>query len=670
MQRENEASSMAGQSASDVASDDQPSDSLETQRNCDESDPSVMKRSYFDDDISASRANDRRNYLKWKSDGRLSDSAKTRRVRNGINFRSMKRREESAKNRLGNLVRKRRGVPTVQLTSRYLVNQAVNEAQFRDSDNEASFEILDGPRRSASNLPETAETHDRDALIEVPIDRLHSREEAPSHLAQPTRSQDRNGVSFEAERASLNTDNLFAETPVDHANERMNDYSAHRSSRGSRASNRASERDIDAAAERLRDLAADRSDRGIVGFWVARQTHLDRRNIYALDNRSDGTRASESSADRLRESDGIVINDVRNEFTSANANDSDVNAIAIDAAAGDFDVGTVSMENQVELDGISEIENRTDDSSDYVDSSLDRGGAEIRPANCRSVACSESSDEDISVIRIKKFDKAEEGSDEALGSFYEDEDHFTRIGKIAAVPGNGSDTDVEAPFTGFEGSQKFPVKVNHKSPPVPSQVEKFDRRHFGPHKEDALEETSTWYSSTVLPDLPKSPSRDVLRRKNDGSDDVVDEDDNSGEETTETDTMRNNTYESWLPVTDVPEERLLGVKSSFDEKLAVSVADSGSQNATRDKNDSGSRAEIDVATSRSTEKINITILGLFEMTHGAAPRPEGTSELQAAKLAVERVNELNILKRFRLRLIYNDTRVSWPASKKYCCSNV
>lgn len=684
MQRENEASSMAGQSASDVASDDHPGDLLKSQRNHDGFDPSVITRAYFDDGPFASRVNDRHgdqmhsgsgsDYPKWRSVDRLDDPAETRQVRDGINFQSMKQREESAKKWLSNLVRKRRGVSAYQVTHYYAVNQAVNEVQFRDSNNEASSTILGGPRRSASNLPESS-VHDRDAedaLIEVPIDQLHSRE-TPSvgHPTEQTRSRrDCNGVSFEAKRTGLNADNLFAETPINRANERTSDYSAHRSSRGSEALNQPNEHDIDVAAEHRDSLASDRSDRGIVGFRAARQTYFNRRNINALDNQNGGAREStESSADRPHESDGIVINDVLNEF--ANTNDSDVHAIAIDAVADDFDVGTISIENQVELDEISEIKNRTDVDSGYVAGSLDLDGAEIRPANCRNAKCSKSSDDDVSVIRIKKLDKTKE-SNEYQG--YGDEDHIARVGEISTAPANDSDTDIdvdsEAPFTGFEGSQKFPVKINHKSPPVPLQVEKFDRRHFGPHKEDVLEETSTWYPSTVLPDLPKSPSRDVLHRQtNDDSDDdvdVVDEMDEGGnrsENTTEIDGKRNDTYdESWLPGTDVPGGRLSGfsgVKSSSDGKFAV-TSKNEFENATRNKNDSGSKTEINITipSAGPIEKTNITILGLFEMTHGAVTRPEGVSELQAAKLAVERVNELDILKRFRLRLIYNDTKVS------------
>ncbi|XP_028046146.2 gamma-aminobutyric acid type B receptor subunit 1 isoform X2 [Monomorium pharaonis] len=683
IRRENEASGMAGQSVSDVASDDHLGDSPKLQRDRDESSPSITKRAYLGDDIVASsdqvHSGSTSNYPKRKSDDRLSDSAKSRQVRDGINFRSMRQREESsAKNWLSNLVKKQRDVPTPQLTPYYTVNQAVNEVQFRDSDNEASLIILDGSSRSASNLPGNSPARDRDAedaLMELPIDRLHSRV-APSvsHPTEAARSrrqetQFRNGLSSEAERVvGLNPDNLFAETSVNRANKRASGYSVdHRSSRGGEASSRPSERGIDVAAERSDDLAADRSDRGIIGTWAARQTHLDRRNIHSLDYRSGGKRRTENSADWLHESADIAINDVRNEFTNANANDSNVNAVAV---ADDFDdvSRTISIQNQVELDGISEIENRTSNDSEYVDGSLDLDGEEIRPANCRNVACSKSSDDD-SVIRIKNFGEAEE-FDEDRG--YEDEDRFAQIDEVSTTAGNDSYTDdinvdSEAPFTGFEGSQKFPVKINHhKSPSVSSQVEKFDRRHFGPHKEDILEETSTWYPSTVLLDLPKSPSRDAPHRKtNDGSDGVIDkldEMDNRSEETTEIDEERNNTHgESWLPGTDVPDERLSvfsGTKSNSDERLTVTsnVADSEFENATRNNSDSGAEIDVTVSSAKPTEKMNITILGLFEMTYGAVPRPEGASELQAAKLAVERVNELDILKRFRLRLIYNDTR--------------
>ncbi|KAL0101970.1 hypothetical protein PUN28_018493 [Cardiocondyla obscurior] len=646
--RENEASSMAGQSASDVAGDDHISDSYKPPRNCDGSDPLVTRRTGFDDDNFVNFVAGERDYSKRKTGDRLSGTAEARRIHSRNDPRSMKQREKNTKDWFGNLIKKRHNVPTLRATSHH------NDAHFHDSDNEANLERL---LRSASNLPETSVHvyNARDALLEVPIDQLRLRA-VPSvnHLMQPARSRrDRNEVNFVTERASLSADNLFASG--NRASERTNDYSAYRNLRESEALSRPSERDIDAAAEQLNDLADDRSDRSSVGFWTARQTDLDRRDVYALNNRGRSERGSESSTDRPRRSDGVVINDVSNEFTSANTNNSDVNVIAIDVVADDFNAGTVSMENQVELDGISEIENRTDIDSDYVDSSLDLGETEIRPVNCRNVMCSESSDDDVSIIRIKKFGKGKSNEDQAY------EDNYTQVSEISAEPGDDSDTDIVvddgAPFA-IKGSQKFPVKINHKSAPVPAQVEKFDRRHFGPHKEDVLEETSTWYPSTVLPDLPKSPSRDVLYHKaNDGFDGVVDEvsTDNKNEETTEMDAKWNSTYdESWLPVTEVSEGSLPGVKSNYDEKLANTEFG----NETRAKNDSDGKPKTDVAISSAEpmEKINITILGLFEMTHRAIPRPEGSSELQAAKLAVKHINEVGMLKSFRLRLIYNDTR--------------
>ncbi|XP_011637497.1 uncharacterized protein LOC105427462 isoform X2 [Pogonomyrmex barbatus] len=680
MQHENEASSMAGQSVSDVTGNDHPSDSLKSRRNRDGFDLSVIRRDYFDDDNFASNINDQMhsgsasNYPKGKSDDRLDEPARNWRISKSINFVSMKQREENAKNWLDDLIKKRRDVPTIQVTP-YEVNRAVmDKVQFRDSDNEASSTILSGPRRSVGNLAENS-VNDRDAengLIQVSIDRLHSREvSSVGHSSEPTRSRrNRDEVSFDGgKRTSVNDGNLFAETPVNRANERTSDYSAHRSLRWSEALTRSSEHDINVPAERPDDLADDRSDRESFGFRAARQTHLNRRNIYALDNRNGGARGSESSADRLRESDGFVINGIRNEFTdSVNANGSNnVGAIAIDAVADDFDIGTASIENQAEPGGISEIENRTDVHLEYVDSPLNLDEVEIHGANCHNAACSS---DDISVIRRTKFGRAEESSGD---QGYGDGDRLARVNDISMTPGNDSDTvidvDSEAPFTGFEGSQKFPVKINHKSPPVPPQVEKFDRRHFGPHKEDVLEETSTWYPNTVLPDLPKSPSRDVLHRKtnddgaDDGDVDEVDEEDVRSEETTEGDRGRNDIYdESWLPGT-LSGKRLSNfssIKPSTDEKFAVTLntADSELENATRERNDFDSSVEIDVTTpsARSVEKINITILGLFEMTNRTVSRPEGSSELQAAKLAVRRVNDLNILKRFRLRLIYNDTK--------------
>ncbi|KAH0552056.1 hypothetical protein KQX54_004767, partial [Cotesia glomerata] len=56
------------------------------------------------------------------------------------------------------------------------------------------------------------------------------------------------------------------------------------------------------------------------------------------------------------------------------------------------------------------------------------------------------------------------------------------------------------------------------------------------------------------------------------------------------------------------------------------------------------------------DKLEVTILGLFELSTGNEPRHEGLTELAAAQLAIDRVNQMNMLDNFRLRLIHNDTK--------------
>lgn len=65
-------------------------------------------------------------------------------------------------------------------------------------------------------------------------------------------------------------------------------------------------------------------------------------------------------------------------------------------------------------------------------------------------------------------------------------------------------------------------------------------------------------------------------------------------------------------------------------------------------------------TSKLREKqySEVNILGLFELTTQEGDRPEGLSELEAAKLAVKHVNERNILGNYTLKLLTNDTKVS------------
>ncbi|RZF44490.1 hypothetical protein LSTR_LSTR002263 [Laodelphax striatellus] len=52
----------------------------------------------------------------------------------------------------------------------------------------------------------------------------------------------------------------------------------------------------------------------------------------------------------------------------------------------------------------------------------------------------------------------------------------------------------------------------------------------------------------------------------------------------------------------------------------------------------------------------VTILGLFELTDAAGRRPEGRSELQAANLAVQHVNQRRVLGNLTLGMITNDTK--------------
>lgn len=61
---------------------------------------------------------------------------------------------------------------------------------------------------------------------------------------------------------------------------------------------------------------------------------------------------------------------------------------------------------------------------------------------------------------------------------------------------------------------------------------------------------------------------------------------------------------------------------------------------------------------RSAAKV-VTILGLFEMSTGAAERPEGRSELAAALLAIRHINQRKLLGEFQLRILTNDTKVSY-----------
>lgn len=224
----------------------------------------------------------------------------------------------------------------------------------------------------------------------------------------------------------------------------------------------------------------------------------------------------------------------------------------------------------------------------------------------------------------------------------------------------------EPPFAGFEGSQKFPMKPTHK-PLLASTAttsEKFDRRHFKPPKSTESPAGLLNLSTTAVPDLPKSPSREVIhRRKPDGSDD----DDDDIDELEGLEDLpgmlpgQRSAAQAKAPATTITTEL------TDNETLTLQAVNETTTSARLPTSTEEPEEEYDAELeafvddnfdSRAEDKTDITILGLFELTQANEPRPEGPSELQAAKLAVERINQMGFLPRFNLRLVYNDTEVS------------
>lgn len=220
----------------------------------------------------------------------------------------------------------------------------------------------------------------------------------------------------------------------------------------------------------------------------------------------------------------------------------------------------------------------------------------------------------------------------------------------------------DAPFVGFEGSQKFPVKVTHKPPLVVPQHEKFDRRHFGPPKIDVQEPTE---SATPMepPDLPKSPSRDVpLKRKTEEIESSTTtketEEDENIFETSEVTSTTTDVFSKVENVTTIESTIFLN-STSTGEIEKENPSRENIERVVNAEETSTKRKEKDYSATNTSvyEKINVTILGLFEMTKGPAPRSDGLCELQAARLAIDRINKMNILQKFHLHLIHNDTKV-------------
>lgn len=60
-----------------------------------------------------------------------------------------------------------------------------------------------------------------------------------------------------------------------------------------------------------------------------------------------------------------------------------------------------------------------------------------------------------------------------------------------------------------------------------------------------------------------------------------------------------------------------------------------------------------------SEVRRVSLLGLFELSTRWGERPEGRSELAAARLAVKHVNQRKLLPGYYLHLLTNDTKVSY-----------
>ena len=276
----------------------------------------------------------------------------------------------------------------------------------------------------------------------------------------------------------------------------------------------------------------------------------------------------------------------------------------------------------------------------------------------------------------------------------------------------GEDTMLES--NGTESTSKFAEKATYKPPigAVGTPIEKYDRRHFGPRLENSEEVSSTttdttyidasslssisstsssFSSSSLLPEFwSSSPdSANGTRKANRNRDSGVVADDekfvevNKGEgneayvgtidRIDEGDSKdRRGKVEIGISLSIAESSELPQLSTAISklsdkvEQQAVHVTTSGSDG------DAGSVGVVDETDDETTagsheivDKLELTILGLFELTQGTEPRPEGPSELQAARLAVDRINEMDILPKIRLRLIHNDTRVRFFL---YCTS--
>ncbi|XP_051153184.1 uncharacterized protein LOC127276638 isoform X2 [Leptopilina boulardi] len=229
---------------------------------------------------------------------------------------------------------------------------------------------------------------------------------------------------------------------------------------------------------------------------------------------------------------------------------------------------------------------------------------------------------------------------------------------------NAEAANSESPFIGFESFQKFPVKITQK-PPSGASVEKFDRRHFGPSKLEITRQPSnisTLDATEALPDLPMSPSRDVVphrRKGNSREKNNVDHWENKEEKHQEVNGEDNFTLSFNDTLETFATEDIVNSKNAQVSTIAsvpittrkMSWLPNYHKNFEKDDHFNGNWSK-----NFQNQKVNVTILGLFELTQKNEPRPEGPSELQAAKLAIDKINQMELLPKFHLRLHHNDTQ--------------
>lgn len=209
----------------------------------------------------------------------------------------------------------------------------------------------------------------------------------------------------------------------------------------------------------------------------------------------------------------------------------------------------------------------------------------------------------------------------------------------------------------------FYFQITHK-PPSGSSVEKFDRRHFGPPKLEITREPSnisTLEATEALPDLPMSPSRDVVphRRKANSKENVEiwenkgEKQEVSGEDNSTL--IFNDTFETFF-TGDIVNSKNAQVSTTASVLITtrkMSWLPNYHKNFGKEDNVNGNSSK-----DLKNQKVNVTILGLFELTQKNEPRPEGPSELQAAQLAIDKINQMELLPKFHLRLHHNDTQVN------------